>query len=248
MRDWVAECYELCILHQFAGVYQAPGTFGRWRQGDRRRRWKKQIDCSIGIGSRHRVPARSRCGLFRSCRLSSSGLPGVAGFRQVHSGIPSDFHIGVAGFHRTSAIFANPNAAPPRLPMERREWRPPRILLLHLNDIRSENLRGLLARDRHRSGWECPPHRALHAGSMVFCATACHRVGADRRQACYPYRRPGSLLAVFCTSYGHRNSDHPLVRLSAGSHGFLNSDAPRRGPSATRCPPTGRGLPPAPSG
>ena len=28
-----AECYELCLLYHFAGLYQVSGTFGRSRQG-----------------------------------------------------------------------------------------------------------------------------------------------------------------------------------------------------------------------
>ena len=121
----------------------------------------------------------------------------LAGRRQVHPGIPSDFHIAVARFHRAPAIFPDPDAAPARVPMERRQRRLPRILLLHLDDIPSENLRRLLARYCHRPSCECPPYGTLHTGNMVLITTACHCIRVDRRQARHSYRRPGSLLAFF---------------------------------------------------
>ena len=44
---------------------------------------------------------------------------------------------------------------------------------------------------------------------------------------------PSSLLAFFRSSNRHRNSDHPLVRLSDGSRGLFSTGTPRRRPSAT---------------
>ena len=148
-------------------------------------------------------------------------------------GIPSDFHIAVARFHRAPAIFPDPDAAPARVPMERRQQRLLRILLLHLDDIPSENLRRLLARYCHSPSCECSPYGTLHTGNMVLITTACHCIRVDRRQAHHTYRRSESLLPFFRSSNRHRNSDHPLVRLSDGSHRHLSSGASRRGPSAT---------------
>ena len=105
--------------------------------------------------------------------------------------------------------------------------------LLHLDDIPSENLRRLLARYCHSPSCERPPYGTLYTGAMVLITTACNCIGVDRRQARHSYRRPESVLAFFGSGDGHRNSDHPLVRLSDGSRLLLSTRAPRRCPSAT---------------
>ncbi len=229
----MAECYELCALNQFAGLYQASGTLGGWRQGSPSRRWKGQIGRPIGIGSKYRIPARGRRGLFRCRTLLSADPAALAGCRPVHPGIPSDFHIAVACINRTPALFADSDAAPPRIPVERRQRRLPRILLLAFDDIPFENLRRLLARNCHRPSRKCHARGPVHTDNMVLTTTARHCVRADRREAHHSYRRSGSLPAVFRSCNGHRNSDHPLLRLSGGSRRLLGTGASRCGPSAT---------------
>src|SRR5260370_1200482 len=71
--------------------------------------------------------------------------------------------------------------APPRVPMERRQQRLPRILLLPLDDIPSENLRRLLARYYHGPSSECRPRGTLHTDNMVLITAFRHCVGPGRR-------------------------------------------------------------------
>src|SRR5271166_1164905 len=119
-----AQCYEFCILYKFAVLYQASGTFDR-----QARRRQYPINCAVGIGGSYRIPARSRCSLFRGRPLSLVSPAVLAGRSQVHSRIHSDFDIGFAYFHKAWAIFPDSDAAPPRVPVERRQQRLPRILL-----------------------------------------------------------------------------------------------------------------------
>ena len=121
--------------HSVDGGRAVPACVGRGR-----------LAAALVLAAATEFLRRSRCGLFRSRPLSSGVSAAVAGPRQVHSGIPSDFHIGVARFHRAPAIFPDFDATPPGVPMERRQRRLPRILLLPLDDIPSENLGRLLAR------------------------------------------------------------------------------------------------------
>ncbi len=240
----MAECYDLCVLFQFAGLHQASGTFHRCRKSDPSRRRKAPIGCPISIGSKYRIPTGSLGGIFRSRPLSSDPA-GHAGCLQVHPGIPSDFHIAVARFPGAPAIFPDPDKAPARVPMERRQQRLLRILLLHLGDIRSEGFGRLLARYCHSSSCERPPYGGLHTGNMVLIATACHCIRAYRRQTRHSYRRAEPLPEFFRSSNCHRYSDHPLVRPSDVSRRLFSTG---RDPSAPSCPPAGRGLPARPSG
>ena len=42
----MAECHDLCVLHQ------ASGTLRRWRKSGLSKRWKGPIGCPISIGSK----------------------------------------------------------------------------------------------------------------------------------------------------------------------------------------------------
>jgi hypothetical protein len=76
------------------------------------------------------VAVAAYCASVLYHRLILLDSPDVA----YHPGIHSDFHIAVARFHRIPALFPDPDTAPARVPMERRQRRLLRILLLHLDD------------------------------------------------------------------------------------------------------------------
>ena len=117
------------------------------------------------VYGRTAVPARAAWG--RSAALLVLAASSIIG-RSCCSGwtrpvIPESLPISTLQLlvSRTPAMFADPNVAPQLVRVERRQWRLARILLLHLDDIHSENLGRLLARYRH-----CP-RRERHARSTL---------------------------------------------------------------------------------